>query len=400
MQNTVRHKKIIEKLETINTYLSSKKLSGDNNISLTSGITGVCLYFYEYNAYIKGLSSKKRFTQALSRSYKIVQLSDVLETSFSAGISGWGWLIAHTKKKGDVNDNLNNEIDAVLDEQLDVFLSTNNYDFLHGAIGIGVYFLKREQPARIKKIVQALYDNCIDENDEVKWKRFDQFNYHADLYDFGFAHGVAGILAFLLKCHEKGICCNLIEGLLKKGFNFYINNIQSENYNACIFPNKVLITNYKKSGVAPTAKMQGWCYGDLATCLALLKIARLFNNKADEKTIIELLHRIAKRRSLDKNRVIDAGFCHGASGIAYLYLKICCLIKDNMMEKELQYWINLLISPHAIKGNCFEFYLGHKYGWGEVAGLLNGTAGVGLVLLAYLNRDNQFNPGWGECLML
>ncbi|WP_443945788.1 lanthionine synthetase C family protein [Pedobacter sp. AW1-32] len=388
---------IQEKLKSINLFLYHKIKSKDfvHNLSLISGTSGLALFFYENDRLNPAAESKKICSKAIEYTYKSVEQATALPASLASGLAGWGWFLSYIRYPDAYYYETCTEIDPLLLNEYNRFIDAQHYDLLHGAIGVGLYLMKRQKYESVEILLKALYSNGIFENGEVKWERYDQFNYQEHIIDFGFAHGVAGILAFVLKCYEKNICKDLCIELMEKGFRFYQNNMNPHSETGSFFPTKIQSRFYGSEVVHPPA-MQSWCYGDLAISLILLKISKALQNQEKEKQVIRILHQIVGRRIVDEQKITDAGFCHGSSGIAYLYLKICKILPHTIFEQELDYWMSKLVGETA----GFEFYLGENKGWGEVTGLLNGITGTGMVLLSYLNRNLETGTAWDECLLL
>jgi len=388
---------IRKKLKRINIFLCQKIESKDflHNLSLISGTSGLALFFYENDQLNPSAELKKTCSKAIRHTFKFVEKATVLPASLSSGLAGWGWFLSYIRSPDAIYNETCAEIDPILLNEYNRFISAQNYDLLHGAIGIGLYLMKRQKYDSVEILLKALYSNGIYENGEVKWERYDSFNYQEHIIDFGFAHGVAGILAFVLKCYENNICKDLCIELMEKGFRFYQNNLNPSSKTGSFFPTKIQSRFYGSEVVHPSA-MQSWCYGDLAISLILLKISKALKDQEKERQVVQILHQIVERRMVDEQKITDAGFCHGSSGIAYLYLKICKILPHRIFEQELDYWMSKLVGENT----GFDFYLGENNGWGEVTGLLNGTTGTGMVLLSYLNRTSATGTAWDECLLL
>jgi hypothetical protein len=176
----------------------------------------------------------------------------------------------------------------------------------------------------------------------------------------------------------------------------YIMAQRNIDYNevGSMFPLQCLSYNKKdrKSRLA-------WCYGDLGIANALY----YYGNSINEKTItdfsFEVILNTTKRRTLEDSYVIDTCFCHGSSGVSHIYNSI--FSKSNMAEFKdaSNFWMN-----ETLKNAKYEDGLaGYKTfsppqhgGWKNKIAVLEGIAGNGLAMIAYLS--NQYD--WDECFLL
>lgn len=156
--------KILKILEQIEQDVSKYKI---DNVSFVSGYIGVVLFYERYSKIEPKMKSK------LEKSiYELIKLSyDVSDISYSNGLSGVGWLFSYliSEKVIDVEDSFFNEIDNQIHKNLHIYLNSNNFDFLHGAIGIGMYLLERKTHSLIGLIIDSkiLQSKAIVENSQT-----------------------------------------------------------------------------------------------------------------------------------------------------------------------------------------------------------------------------------------
>lgn len=404
--------KVKEKLSEIASYFISDYQNDENftSISLFSGRTGVLLILSQLFKYYKDYQYLYELRKNFNYTVYKIQHTQYVPSSFCAGLAGWGWMIQYLSNEEitvDSGAEFLQELDNVLYLELDEFLKNKNFDLLHGALGIGLYYLKRKRYCEVEKILIALYKSSIQCDSEIKWKRFDLYYYKDYVYDFGLAHGICGILYYIEKCYSHHILPELCKGMLQGGINFYLNNIQDINQVGSFFPSKIRIKDYKTSKNKGEFSRLAWCYGDLGILYTLLRILKKTDLALGEDKIIKMLLRITKRKDYSETRVLDSGFCHGISGINYLFMKLFKMTNDLAFKSISDFWIKKNLSFRMdtklkTKNNIagYLFYAG-EFGWLPISDIIGGIGGVGLLFVNYLNYLNkEWNNDWDECFFL
>jgi hypothetical protein len=112
-----------------------------------------------------------------------------------------------------------------------------------------------------------------------------------------------------------------------------------------------------------------------------------------------MLH-ATKRRGLQKNGVVDAGICHGTAGIAHIFNRFYRDTQLDSFKHATDYWIDQTLKMAKFKDGLagYKSWQGHENGWKNEYGLLEGIAGIGLVLHSYLHPEIE--PTWDSCLLL
>jgi hypothetical protein len=97
--------------------------------------------------------------------------------------------------------------------------------------------------------------------------------------------------------------------------------------------------------------------------------------------------------------VVDAGFCHGAAGVAHCFNRLFPMTGDEFLAEAAEFWLWQALAMYQ-PGAGFVGYtmwdgLGRR--WVPKEGLLEGTAGVALALLA---ASIAIDPAWDRTLLL
>jgi lantibiotic modifying enzyme len=330
-----------------------------------------------------------------------INSADHLSPGFCDGLAGWGWLMVYLKEQNllpDFDDTLLEDVDEVLSASLTSMLQENNYDLFYGAIGLGLYFLKRRQFGMVKKILYGLADSAVTDEQEIKWVQHSPVLSKDARYDLGLPHGITGILYFINKCYRENVLPGLCEALLIKGTRFFLNNIQPEEKIQSFFPYWIKTDQYgDKENTAQRARL-AWCYGDLNILYTLLQLSRSIKDPVLENAVIKMLLKTCERKKQEETDIAEAGFCHGAGGVSYLYLKLFKQTNIPLFRETADFWYHYTYGLGNQNGPAgYLFCLDEKY-WGPASGILEGLGGVALSFLAYLHSD--LTDSWDECLFL
>jgi len=155
------HNKIIEITQILPSEISQ-------DIGLLSGLGGQILTCSE-------LSLQNKISQEwLLRLHHVLEkklsLEDFIFTHCS-GLAGIGWLYEYLSQRKITDFDTNaflEEFDSCLEKALKQFMLLANYDFLHGAVGVALYFTKRI--AKKRGLVSVL-NRFLDDLEKVSIKQ-------------------------------------------------------------------------------------------------------------------------------------------------------------------------------------------------------------------------------------
>ena len=393
--------KLIQVIENIRKELMSSELS--ENIGLHAGTSGVALFLAYYDRIIhQNNEINPKIIEILEHNIEQID-SGNLQYSICRGISGFGWLCEHLRKL----EMLNGE-DIQFLEDLDPFLGQNmidniqwgNYDFLHGALGIGTYFLsrfdKKEVPVYLGKLLTELEKSSIPcENDSVKWMSVLNHKTGEKGYNISLSHGISSIAAFLVRLHLLNFETKRVYILLYQTIRYILGQITYTESSNSYFPSysKENTSGYNNSRL-------GWCYGDLGIAHTLWQTAIALKDKELENKALRILYYNTTRRDLQKNIIRDAGLCHGSSGIAHIFWNLFLRTGIQEFRETTDYWLNItmLMAENNDGLTGLKPWRKENDDRSEYPySLLEGFSGIGLVLLSQLIGGKI---AWDECLML
>ncbi len=380
-----------------------------SQVGLYSGIAGVCLFLSQAYKYYDDERIFHKINNHLDHSIELISKGNV-DPSFSSGIAGWGWLLIFLEQQKLIESyelDFLDEIDSALKNSLSYFLQQGEIDQLNGAIGIGRYFLKRGDPEAIESIVSFLKDNNALQGKECAWRLGDFTNRSVKFFNYSLSHGITGILKFLLDCRSSNIVKENMDELIEGCVSFLLKGMRPIQNVGSIFPNMIeegdyLNVNLRRKVIRNLRQSRlSWCYGDLGTFHTLAEYASTFN----KSEIAEICHNGMMKNTLRKSdsqtQIVDPGFCHGSSGVAYMFYKYGIVNSNESFRETAIYWLISALNE-GIKDDGID---GYKYLIGNFENrdfyssrmLLEGTAGVALVYLSFLEPSLM---KWDECMMI
>jgi lantibiotic biosynthesis protein len=204
--------------------------------------------------------------------------------------------------------------------------------------------------------------------------------------DYGFAHGVPGVLGTLalLHAHAPG---NDADSLLRRATASFLGR-RAPKGSASAFA----VSSFDAPAPARTA----WCYGDPGAAWGLFLAGRALGEDAIVAASVEVASATATRPEPDSG-VVEMGFCHGAAGVAHVLARMEAATGDPSLRAAARIWIERLLAlqhPSAEAGGVRS--VGESSMRPDVS-LLGGAAGVALVVGSALGLVDS---GWDRGLML
>lgn len=367
---------------------------GSDNIKSSGlyGEDGGCLLFLSYyDRYFrqKGHSSLNKYLD-----YIFQNLSDgIYLPSYGHGVSGIFSLLHYLQK----NKFLDIDIEEAeklyfnfLYTNLKVDIEDGNYDFLHGALGILYFFLfnisKKDRQPIISEFLDNLLSKAIITNNSIFWN--DKFNNLP--CNISLAHGMSSITLILSYIYRLGLFQKKLKSIINLSSDFILSQKIVTAINSC-YPN-INLDDKKEPRLA-------WCYGDLGIGIALWQVG--FNIQRNElmSEALRIFKFSEARTDPYSNRVQDACFCHGASGIAQLYRRMYYYTRIKSFLKISDYWINETVnmSKHSDGLAGFKSFLNGELIMSDKS-LIDGIAGIGMVLMSSLLHEKDSR--WDSLFLL
>jgi hypothetical protein len=326
------------------------------------------------------------------------------------GLAGAGWVLAHISD--DASEFLA-DVDESLSAELEATPWQGDYDLIGGLVGLGVYFLERLRggagTARrgLGRVVEQLARTAEPTADGVAWHTAPELlvpwqreQWPAGYYNLGAAHGVPGAIAMLgaaAALPDPELAATAARAReLGEGATRWLRAQRLSPDPSGRFPSMI----EREPRPAERART-AWCYGDLGIAAALWSAAA--RTGADPAEWRELALEVA-RRPAELCRVYDPNLCHGAAGLAHVCNRFYQASGDPGFRDAARGWFERALAMRR-PGEGIAGFTARKPRVGRLEDgpvnqtsqdFLDGTAGVGLALLAGL-RDEE--PGWDRLLL-
>jgi lantibiotic modifying enzyme len=387
--------------------INRENITKDLDMGLFSGDAGVALFLFHLHDYTKKEEHKKAAQFYLEKSFEKINTGYALPT-FCNGIAGIAWtvnyLVLHSFIEPENLDVLD-DLDDYLHNYMVNYERESNFDFLHGATGIALYFINRinQNPKAadyLKEYVDALKEYSIFDAETNTAKIVstiqDKDKNLKKVYNLGMAHGMSSIIAVLAKIYETDKT-NLNLKYLTEGFSNYImlhENINKYD-NGAMFKTTVELDQDQNDSQTAGSRL-GWCYGDMGNGFALYHAYEATGNEKYYEKSLEIFINSAKRKDLEKQRILDACVCHGSAGIIDIFKTVYEYFGDEELLEAENNWAELTLdfytNAEGLKGFSKYTVDGPKY----LHSFLEGTAGIGLALLFHHTGNKS---EWNEFLL-
>ncbi|RPH33133.1 MAG: hypothetical protein EHM93_06270 [Bacteroidales bacterium] len=393
----------IKKIDEIKTTLDICVYDDFKASSIMGGPSGIALFNFYYSKFKNEQSSYDIGYELIGKIFESIN-SGKNNYSFSGGVAGIGWLIEHLKEQEFIDSNCNEmlcELDDLVYEKMTQDIQSRNFDYLHGALGFGLYFLSRlKERSNIENYLIKLVDelekiSTLDINDGIKWPPLlINDDNKGVISNLSLSHGMASIVAFLSRVYRNNILKEKSYRLLNGAIIYILNNkLDLLNFHSC-FPSMIFEVN------KPSSSRLAWCYGDLGIGISIYQAGIATDNNQWVNKGIEILLHSTKRINYNTTYVVDAGLCHGTAGIAHIYNRMYRYTKNSTFKEAADFWF-----LKTLEMANFEDGLAGYKAWrnketgGDLneAGLLEGISGIGLALISYIS---DIDPAWDECLLL
>ena len=379
----------------------------DNNIDigLLGGKTGWYVALLVYAACSHNKKIEKQGEKIIETIFKEIEQADNYVFSFCRGLAGVGWALEYLEQKRYAKYNTNvllEDFDLVLSDVLEFEMKKGNYDFLHGAVGIVLYFISRIHknenllPVLQKFIVHLNELGEKQPNGSIKWRSEIDYETKKTGYNISLSHGMSSIASILSRLYViKGLEKETIKNLLQGCINYILEQKTDKDKYGSFFPSYALESTENLHG-----SRLAWCYGDLGIAMSLWQAGIALQNETWKNKALEvLLFAAEQRKDLESNLVKDAGLCHGTAGIGHVFYRMWWNTQLPEFKQAADYWFEQTLKMAKFDDGLagYRAWHGEEKGWVNLYGLLEGVSGIGLALFTYYY---EIEPTWDECLLL
>ena len=360
---------------------------------LFSGTAGVCLFLFLYSLWKKSELYYQFAYSTLSKT--LDNISDSANHTFCSGVSGICWLIDYlcdNKIIESYNRRIVVELLPFIRKKLLQSAEIGDFDFLHGAIGSAMYLLNRSPHKGMhihNQIIDSLEKHIISTSTGGYWEYYWNELRNSKHVNISIAHGMASTCIYLVNLINSFKLPNA-RNLLEKAIQYIIKQEYLTN-SLSSYPTFSQDYDLEK-GIANSRL--GWCYGDIGIALLYWNCYKMCFGEKYKEMAIKLFAKISDRKTLLENGIIDAGICHGTSGLGLVFYKMFLNTGNLKFKETSSFWLS-----ETMKFSIYQDgYAGYKAN-GQYASInfLEGISGIGLYLLS------QVNPrflGWERVLLI
>jgi hypothetical protein len=324
--------------------------------------------------------------------------------TFSSGLAGLGWGITHLVRQGFLEADLGDILEDLTDPLQHAMMNhmdRGDYDYLHGALGIALYFLEREDLPQRSEILTPLVDLLLDRAEQdgdcgLKWLSLLNKETGLKGYNLSLSHGQASIIDILSRMVAQD-CGGKSAPMVLNGAMAYLlkHEIPVADRLDSFFPSWVVNDPGSQKG-----GRLAWCYGDLGVGQVLYHTGQRQGRKDWEEKGLAMLVHTRLRTDQKEAGIIDVGLCHGAAGVAHIYNRLWQETQDESYAQVARHWFDLILNmAHFTDGPAgyMAYRTPENGGWAAEYGFLEGVAGVGLALLSALY---PLSSDWDRALLL
>lgn len=390
-----------DKLKKIAKTIQGSTRTANFPPGLMSGLCGLSVFFFYYARMTKDPVYEEIANSLLSEAFERINGGYTYHT-FCDGLAGIGWTIVHLAKNGFIDSetvDMFGPIDSYLSQQIIHEVTSANFDFLHGSVGVGFYFISRPNSADavdgLDRLVNGLERfSQVDSSGGCRWRSVLDHEKGTRGFNLSLSHGISSIIILLAELLRKRKFGENTSSLLKRAVYYMLSQKKNSDSFGSSFPSWVT-----ESGQSVRSRL-GWCYGDLGIGIALLRAASVTGEREWHDLAIDVLLQTTKRRDLETANIFDAGICHGTAGLALIYRRLYEELEMDEFKDSALFWASqtLKMADHPEGYAGYSVYHTEKYGgWYPQEGLLMGIAGIGLMMISMLS---DIEPKWDACLLL
>ncbi|MBB2480862.1 lanthionine synthetase C family protein [Bacillus sp. APMAM] len=406
-----------------NIILNDMTLNSDSKtlLSFAQGTSGLCVLYGELDLLYPNNGWDEKGHKILLRTLEQFEKNGIDNLSAFSGLTGLCFSILALSKGGTRYKNLFTKLNDIFFYSMEKYLldlkvninfdkGINNYlfDVCYGLSGIGGYLLHiKNMDSRsedliidILEIMVQMSSDIIINNEKVPgWFTPSSYNENFDIgfFDTGLAHGICGPLSLLSISYLKGYC---VKGQIK-AINKIVDWLSIKvTENGMRIPNIISFDNETKKIRDNFSTRDAWCYGLPGISRAIFWGGKALSNSEVIDFSKELFFLLTKR-SFEEQLNFSPTFCHGLSGLLYI---------TNIMNNEFNddefcdYQIKIAWEIIGYYNEKLPFgFQDYNIREGKLfsenkIGILEGTIGVLLALLAYIKKECK--TGWDKLFLL
>jgi hypothetical protein len=395
---------------------------------IAQGNAGLALLWAYLDACLPGRNWDVVGKLHLEEAVRGAEVESTLGTGLFSGLSGLAFAGAVLSRNGVRYRRMLASLDqAIADETVALAahvrtangLSVGDFDVISGLSGIGAYLLsRRDEPPialALAHAVDALTAQVLSDEVPPRW-----FTPAHLLYDeptrqmypngnlnCGLAHGIPGVLAFLSLVRLEGLRFERLEDSIVVIAEWLSSHRQDDSWGVN-WPAAVQLEAMRDAdgrtrlrpgdpALAPGGPSRAaWCYGSPGVARALWLAGQAMDREAYRAQALAAMEAVF-HRPIPARMIDSPTFCHGVGGLLAITMRFARETRDTMFVRETRQLVEQLLGsfqPDSLLGfRCIEFGDNRT----DQPGLLDGAAGVAIVLLA---ASTGLEPTWDRVFLL
>jgi lantibiotic biosynthesis protein len=287
-----------------------------------------------------------------------------------------------------------------------------DFDHISGLAGMVAGIGPADHPEALGIVTGALVEGTLRESGRPPWSTAPEqvpekafgARYPGGLVNLGMAHGLGGVMAALavasgeVAAGATGSAAGRCDG--QDGVVAAL-RVAAEVLAAAVWTDDGLVTLPHVLPLGSVAGREGagrtaWCYGPTGAARALGMAGAVLHSPAYVRLAVELLvGSLAQPARV--GQLGTPGFCHGVAGVLQAAARMASEAADTRVAALVPELCERLVDGFEADSLLGFRALGPRADREDVAGLLDGAAGVGLVLLSLAHRTE---PGWDRAFLL
>ena len=373
-----------EALDALSTALSALAPTPPDEPSLAVGAAGLALAHAYLGPLFPGRGHEDGAAAALVRAARQLETRRVAPWLFQ-GMAGVAWVQEHLAAAEEGADDAGDEVDVRLREVVEAARPLP-FEWMHGIAGLAVYARERASRPSGRALLEAISARLVTSASASEEGTFwmtdpawapPQMGTEAHV-NLGFAHGDPGAITALACAVQSEAASPRARDVLASACRWLVAQRLDASNDAW----------FGVSSSAHTPSKTAWCYGDPGVAWSLLVAGRALGDDAICGEAVAIAKHAAAR-SFEATRVKDAAFCHGAAGLAHVFHRMYRATGDVPLADAARAWLSRTLSMRATQGGFAGFRAWAPtapgvFAWRDDPSLLNGAAGIALVLAGAL----------------
>lgn len=369
---------------------------------LYTGDMGEALFLMHYARYTGEEHWNEVAHARLERVFELIDDKPYIP-ALCRGLAGIFWGIEYLIAQGFIEDDIREsleEFDEYLSASMLQHIRAGHFDFLHGALGMALYLLKhrRSNPAveaALREVIDHLEAQAIRPDDNKMYWLASVSDTEHGLLNIALSHGITAVAMLLCRYIAEDVEPLRCREMLEKVVAQILEERIDEQVHGSCFPsaNKARDQRHLFSRL-------GWCYGDLGIALMLWQCGNAIDRADWKAEALRIFQFNCKRRDAGANFINDAGFCHGAAGVALIFQRMYRETGLPEFLETAQYWhaYTLQMAAPGLGVGGYKVYATKPIPIDDMnRNLLEGAAGIGMCLL---HADLELSQDWDAVFLL